>query len=183
LAMELIEKRGALSEAERRRVSQVRSTALRMIDGVRDIVWYVNPEHDTLESLVRRMKSAAGTLLAGREVEIETELSETPPVVDMAFRRHLFLLFKELLHNIAKHSQARRVWIRLREAGGQLALRVADDGVGFDPDVTAPGEGLGNLKRRAHRLGGRLEISSRIGGGTEIDFETRIGRLRQSAAF
>ena len=76
-----------------------------------------------------------------------------------------------------------RVTIRLSEARGQLALRVVDDGVGFDPDAAAPGEGLGSLKHRAAQLGGQLEITSRIGAGTAVDFQTRIGRLRQSAVF
>jgi len=172
--MDLLERKDALDAADRRRIAQVRETALDMVDGVRDIVWYVNPEHDSLEALARRMKRVSSTLLPGREVEMAIELPDVPVAIDMAFRRNVFLVFKELLHNVARHSRAGRIRVRVRGIGDRLALQVQDDGVGFDPALASAGDGLASLRRRASQVGGTLEIQSAAGAGTRVSFEAPL---------
>jgi len=56
------------------------------------------------------------------------------------------------------------------EGGQQLTLRVRDDGCGFDPQVASTnGFGLTSMRERAEALGGRFEVRSRTGGGTEVE--------------
>lgn len=87
----------------------------------------------------------------------------------MATQRDLFLIFKEALHNISRHSGATRVEIAFRRTGGGLELRVADDGRGFDPaKAMGRGDGLANLQRRAVACRGRLTFDSAPGRGTVI---------------
>ena len=76
----------------------------------------------------------------------------------------LFRIIQEALHNAVKHAQPSRVDIRLDEpddAAGTLVVEVADDGVGFDPDVTRPGHlGLESMRERTQRVGGRFTLRS-----------------------
>lgn len=76
-------------------------------------------------------------------------------------------VLEEALTNVVKHSRARNVWITLEFPGdGQLLLRIADDGQGFDADAASDeGHGIGmrSMHERMRSLGGRLQVRSRPG--------------------
>jgi len=68
--------------------------------------------------------------------------------------------------------------VNLARDDGQLALRVTDDGVGFqpdDPELRSRRLGLTSMEERAARLGGRLSIHSAPGDGTDIKLEVAVG--------
>jgi signal transduction histidine kinase len=88
----------------------------------------------------------------------------------MDVRRHVFLGYKEILHNVARHARATDVTIRVDEDRSHLHLTVSDNGVGFDANAPSPGHGLKHLQERAARIGGTLTITSRPGAGTTILF-------------
>src|SRR5207237_10676371 len=83
-------------------------------------------------------------------------------------RRHLLLLFKEALTNVARHSHANRVTIDVRLTSGYLELDIEDDGDGFSQTEMHTGNGLRSLALRAKELKGSLEIDSRPSGGTTV---------------
>jgi signal transduction histidine kinase len=101
---------------------------------------------------------------AGREVPLET-------------CREVERVAAEALHNAARHAQAGRVELELALAGGWLEVRVADDGIGFDPDAP-PGEGLGleAMALRAARVGGRLDVRAAPGAGVAIVLRVPLRR-------
>ena len=78
--------------------------------------------------------------------------------------------YKEILHNVAKHSQATQIQIKLKENEEGFHLEVVDDGIGFDEKNIYPlhGDGITNLKRHAKEIGSVLKISSKPGKGTNI---------------
>ena len=81
----------------------------------------------------------------------------------------LFRVVQESLTNAARHARATWVHIRLGVRQGQLDLRVADNGCGFDPEADHAGHyGLLGMRERALRVGARLELNSRPGAGTEV---------------
>jgi len=82
----------------------------------------------------------------------------------------LFHICQEALANVAKHSHASCVDIRLWTAGDRVLLEVADDGRGFDPRKmkTALGHGLSNMRTRARKVGGDIEITSAPDDGTSV---------------
>ena len=106
-------------------------------------------------------KASAGTGTAARSAWKKT---------DEAARVFVFEAARELLHNVAKHAQARHVRLHVRHLGETLRLYVADDGIGFDPKTFGNCEGFGlfNLRERARALGGRLRLRSERGVGTRI---------------
>jgi signal transduction histidine kinase len=174
LVADLLRRREGMPEADRLQLAEVRDTALRKVDALRDIVWTINPEHDTLEATVRRMRQVAATLLAGLEVTFEVDVPDAGQAVAMTFRRDVLLIFKEALHNVARHAGAAHVAIRLRQRDGRLDLSVEDDGRGFDPQAAADGHGLRNMRVRAERAGATLDVRSRPGGGTRIGVGLRV---------
>jgi len=85
----------------------------------------------------------------------------------------LFRIAQEAMHNVARHSGATHVWLRLARGEGGLIMEVQDNGRGFDPAaVTAEGAGRGlglaGMRERASLIGGQLEIDSQPGRGTTI---------------
>ena len=84
-------------------------------------------------------------------------------------RHQLLRLTKEVLHNVVKRARATEVGFQLRCDPAGLCWSIADNGVGFDPVVSADvGNGLASMRRRAAALGGRLSVDSRPGQGTRI---------------
>jgi signal transduction histidine kinase len=90
------------------------------------------------------------------------EVSAAPAVATATFR-----IVQEALTNVARHAEAARVQVTLRQEGGAVRLVVADDGKGFDPDGLKPGRfGLLGMTERAQALGGVVRVTSRPGSGT-----------------
>jgi signal transduction histidine kinase len=86
----------------------------------------------------------------------------------------LFRLVRELLTNVAKHAQARQAWISLTREGDYLRIHLKDDGIGFNVTQRPPlspsatGFGLFSVRERLSHLGGRMEVRSVKGQGTEV---------------
>ncbi|WP_448336721.1 GAF domain-containing protein [Chloroflexus aurantiacus] len=85
----------------------------------------------------------------------------------------LFRIVQEALNNIVKHAAARNVQIMLEFNADQVAIRVIDDGKGFDPAARPSGEGrhlgLLSMRERAAELGGSFNVHSRPGAGAEVE--------------
>ena len=147
--------------------------AREMVSALDEIVWAMNPRHDSLGSLVSYFSLYADRFLglAG----IAWKLDGPPETSDCALssrhRHQLFLAFKEALTNVVRHSGATEARVSIRVEGGQLRLSVADNGCGLPSRLrTEEMDGMVNMKARLEKLGGRFEISPRPGGGTVAGF-------------
>jgi len=86
----------------------------------------------------------------------------------------IFRVLQEALNNVAKHSRAHLVRVRLHKKGGRIELSIQDDGVGFschakNPNVTSRrGFGLASMKERTRLSGGSLSVKAKKGSGTTI---------------
>ena len=80
----------------------------------------------------------------------------------------LYRVCQEGLNNVARHSKAGEAKVLLEASDDGLTLVVSDSGVGFDPQATTGSKGLLGMRERARLAGGRLEVRSRRGAGTEI---------------
>jgi signal transduction histidine kinase len=140
-----------------------------------EIVWAVNPVHDTLESLSNYLKNYAvhyldGTGLQG-EFDVPTDIA--PRNVDPAMKRNIFLVLKESLNNTVKYAGASKVRVAFETDGQTFKLCIHDNGVGFNPEAVQPGDssgnGLVNLKARMESLGCRYHIQSAPGQGCTVE--------------
>jgi two-component system sensor histidine kinase UhpB len=84
----------------------------------------------------------------------------------------LYRFVQEALTNIAVHAGARRAYVRLSVNGDAIRLRVADDGIGMEPEIlddpVRAGLGIVGMRERLALLSGRLEVTSMPGRGTEL---------------
>jgi signal transduction histidine kinase len=150
-------------------LGEVESIARESSLAMRDIVWLLERQQDSIGDLVHRMRETAGRLLREFEYTIECESSKSAAKLSLDAKRHLFLFYKEAIHNILKHSKATRVSIRLWDEGEKLALEVVDNGQGLPrviengKEITKP---VRKLDERARVLEGELSVSSAPGKGT-----------------
>lgn len=163
-------------------ISSIARITRESVAAMGDIVWAVNPKKDSLRELIRHMREFAGEIFANREIEFDIQ----EPTSDLALklgadvRRTVFLIFKEAVNNIVRHSDCRRVDIDLHLEGTLLVLQVRDDGKGFDTLQENEGNGLLSMQRRAAAAGGAVEIVSRQPSGTSITLRLPLKQSRLS---
>jgi len=148
-----------------------------------EIVWAVNPQHDTFESLVNYLHKFAQDFMEAAGLRCRLDIPMQLPAWPMSVeaRHNLFLAFKEALNNVIKHAQATEVCISLSTVAAGFTLVIEDNGRGFvstNERVEAGsqlsrvdhGDGLKNIKHRLEEAGGRCEIASMMGKGTRVTF-------------
>jgi signal transduction histidine kinase/ligand-binding sensor domain-containing protein len=170
----------ALAEPARSHLTRIGTSARAMVGDLRDIVWAIDPGSDRLDDLITRMRDLVPTLLPGLRVRFHAPERGLGHPLGMTVRRDFYLMFKEILNNIARHAQASEVEIDLVFAGGDLALTVTDNGIGFSPEETRPNTGWRSLRDRAARLGASYIVESAPGRGTTVRVRLAPTRTRHS---
>lgn len=89
-------------------------------------------------------------------------------------RRDLYLIFKESVNNLARHSGARQAVIAIQCENSELKMLVSDNGRGFDATLPSLNNGLKSIYERAGRHHWKIRILSSPGGGTEIHLQAKI---------
>ena len=160
-------------------LNQIYDMARELTRAMDEIVWAVNPKHDTLDSLVSYLEQFAQDFLAMAGVRCRLDMPLELPDwrLTTEVRHNLFLAFKEALNNVAKHAAASEVHVCLALKPGAFELSVEDNGRGLEPGATrnktdrfASGNGLKNMVRRLAAIGGRCDIRSQPGQGTKVLF-------------
>ena len=151
-------------------ISLINRVSQEALDSMSDIVWAINPQQDHLSDLVRRMRRVASENLPAGGIEFAFNASTAGHDLKLGadIRRQVFLMFKEAVNNVVRHSNCTRAEIDLNLDGRWLALVVADNGEGFDPGEVNEGNGLVSLRRRARALGGEAMITSNQDKGTTV---------------
>jgi PAS domain S-box-containing protein len=103
-------------------------------------------------------------------IPIDCQCDEIQKKLDGIMALSFLRVVQEALHNVAKHSRAKNITVRLNGSGGELRLDIRDDGVGFDLEAArlAAGLGLISMRERIHLIGGEFDIVSSPGSGTRI---------------
>jgi signal transduction histidine kinase len=140
-----------------------------IMEGAKPVDWGETGLGQVLTWLANNFQHANPKLHAVLETERYDE--SDPPAVKEA----LYLITRAALSNVQEHAQAKRVEIQLHSSGASGALRIADDGRGFDPAASLKAGaadrrhlGLSNMSLRAAEIGAGFEVSSQTGRGTAI---------------
>ena len=164
-------------------LNQIYKTAHELTRAMDEIVWAVNPRHDTLEGLTSYLEKFAQDLLAAAAIRCRLDMPLELPSWRLTadVRHNLFLAFKEALHNVVKHSTASETSIRLTP-GQALSNWSSKTMAGvLPPDINrerppdnlsrlSTGNGLENMARRLAEIHGRCQIQSVPGQGTKVVF-------------
>jgi signal transduction histidine kinase len=119
--------------------------------------------------LVAAVQSVCNDVAAQSGLIVEFQHDRVPARIHPDVTLCLFRIVQEGIRNVIKHSHARRVWVYLGRSDPDLALQIADSGVGFDLSKhERSGLGLVSMRERVHFLGGQLAIHSVPGSGTRI---------------
>jgi|GEM_PF-2243037 signal transduction histidine kinase len=152
-------------------IQNIKQTALTNIERLREFLWAVDIEEDTVNDLISYLKSYSTRVLEPLNIDIEFNQlhnSENPHLAPI-IRFNLISIYREAVTNIIKHSGAEKVEVEVFVDESGLKMKITDNGCGFDPKVNLTGHyGLKNMKKRAEEMGGMLNILSTKGKGTEI---------------
>ena len=115
---------------------------------------------------------------AGVPVEVRLDPAILPAGLLGADREiDAYRIVQEAIANAARHSRAAHIWIDGQVLEGEIRIEVGDDGLGFEPSAPPRGLGLDGMRERAAILDGRLEVTSKPGGGTKIELYVPLPAL------
>jgi signal transduction histidine kinase len=168
---------GASDEKRLQYLELVREKARETVTVLDEIVWAMNPRHDSLASLVSYLSIYADRFLGLANIawRLDNSAGATNPMVDSRCRHQLFLAFKEALTNVVRHAAASEVLLSIHAENGELRLNVSDNGHGFS--AAAPSDamdGIANMRTRIEKLGGRFDIASDPSHGTTVRFSVPL---------
>ncbi|MGG9960408.1 ligand-binding sensor domain-containing protein [Ferruginibacter sp. SUN106] len=146
-----------------------------LVDKMNDIIWLLNSGDETLENVLYYIRSQCSEMLDHANISFEYSLPGIFPgkMISSEEKRNLYLVVKEAVHNVIKHSLATKVNLYV-QIDKQLKIIVADNGKGFNAEENKfKGNGLGNYKKRMDMLNGNLDIQSSA-SGTIISFEVPL---------
>ena len=156
-------------------IDNIIETSSSSVQNLRDSVWAINPKNDTMEKLFARMCSFAIELLNAKDIEVaffptleEAERLLEKTKVNMEQRRAIYLIFKEIIHNILKHSEATKVQISINTEQFGLGMSIIDNGKGFDSKSEFEGNGMQSLRSRAKAALIDFDLGSTEGKGTTV---------------
>jgi signal transduction histidine kinase len=158
-------------EARSRYLGQLTNVARTLVTALDEIVWAVNPDYDTVPSLVSYFSLYAESFLSLAGIKCRLQVMDSVPErpLDSRLRHGLLCAFKEALNNVVRHANATEVQTVFELAGGVLVVSVADNGQGFAGVTESPSkDGLRGLKERLKSLGGECEIVSEPDHGTKV---------------
>jgi ligand-binding sensor domain-containing protein/two-component sensor histidine kinase len=135
------------------------------VSTMKDVIWSIDARNDTMAGMINHMHDHIHTMLAPANIEsgfTQKGLTDNEKLHG-DFRQNVYLVFKEAINNIVKHSGATQVLISLEKENGIFIMKINDDGKGIDPDHHSSGQGLSNMHMRAKRLRGTIDIRSENG--------------------
>lgn len=155
-----------------------------LVDVMREVVWSINPQCDSLESFCAYACQYVEKFARPAGLQCRFDVPEAPMSIALSaeVRHHLLLVIKEALTNTARHASASEVRLEIRADNKNITVIIIDNGVGCvkpcepaqegaggpgrDPGQT--GNGLKNMRQRVEMLGGEFEFKSGKGLGTSV---------------
>jgi PAS domain S-box-containing protein len=135
---------------------------------MRALIFELRPESLESEGLVAAIGKHVAATQARYGIEVGSDMCDEPDA-PLDVKEAVYRIAQEALHNVVKHARATHVDVRLSCTPSEIAIEIADNGAGFDPDGAFPGHmGLRSMRERAARAGGALDIASAPGSGTTI---------------
>lgn len=152
-------------------LTQIGQSAQNAGDSINEIIWSINPQNDSIERIVLRMKELAAEMLEPGDIAYQLDFDSQLIQLDipMQDRRHLFMIYKEALNNIIKYAHCKKVLLSMLIKDQTLLMKIEDDGNGFDAADHKPGNGLVNMRQRAAEMKAEIMITTSPGKGCSIE--------------
>jgi len=144
------------------------------LQSISDIIWMTSPRNDSLQSLISKTSNYILEILTDNHISFNSaiEIPDNPIILQEKIRNDAFLILKEALHNVIKHSQAKEVSFLAEVKDSLCTLRLTDNGIGImdlnHVILNSHGNGLPNMQRRAQESGMKIHLFSKPSEGTTI---------------
>ena len=154
-------------------VSRISELSDKVSDGIREIVWSVNPAYDRLSSFTEQLRKMAADVLGANNISFHFKEKIKDPEKELSpqQRKNLLMICKETLNNSRKYSGTERMDISIKQNNQMLTIKIKDYGCGFDKEKIKMGNGLSNIERRAAEISAQLELNSQLGKGTFLSLK------------
>jgi signal transduction histidine kinase len=144
-----------------------------IIEKLSDMVWIFNPQNDSIEKLLLRLKSFSIPIAMSKNIQIHFETGKESEITNLSIgqRKAIYLISKEALNNSFKYSGCSNIYYALSTHGSKWRLRIRDDGKGFSISSPVEGNGIRNMGARAEEVKAVIKIEAEPGKGTTIELE------------
>jgi two-component system NarL family sensor kinase len=149
---------------------KIRHLSGSLLQKMNEVVWTMEHEHDTLESLIAYIRVNVAQTLENAGMAYHFQGNEDIPVLSVSqqFRRNIYLVVKEAIHNVIRHAEATTVTITVL-CIAQLEITIRDNGKGFDPASERRfGNGMKNMRQRMDQVRGTFVITSDNGASLHL---------------
>ncbi len=152
-------------------LEKVIDTSNSLYGSMKDLLWALNPEKDSLDDLFLELKKVGNELFEDSNInfssnQLPRELKKEQ--LPIQIKRHVLLIFKEVMNNTLKHANCSAAHLDIRLKGNTLFICFKDNGKGFDFEPKDAGAGLVNIQNRARKIAGNLTIISNP-KGTQVN--------------
>jgi signal transduction histidine kinase/sugar lactone lactonase YvrE len=153
-----------VSEPYQPKLREMSSTSREAMDIMRDTVWAIDPRKDKYENLLDRMLHFAETIFRKKDISyiFDVKTIDGTSAIKPDVRKNVYLIFKEAMMNVSKHSNGDEVHILFQKNIDQYSLSIKDNGTSLST-IKTDGQGLQNMKARAAQINGELSISKEEG--------------------
>ncbi len=163
-------------------VEKIVNNSSTLISNMSEIIWAMNTDNDSLQGLIEYATRYGQGYTKNFDLDfiVENKMEDKERLIKSKFRRNVFLVVKECLHNIAKHAGAKTVRMVFSNGeGDRLNIMISDDGIGIDENIVSSGNGLRNMKMRIEDVGGNFEIRNNNGTHARISVPLPVMALEQ----
>ena len=150
----------------------ISETSREAMTSLRDTVWAVDIRKDTYENLINKMLEFAEDHLSYKNISFTSDIKILKPdgYIHPELRQNVYLIFKEAITNILKHSSGDSVHLKIRQNDKKFKMSIKDNGKSLETSPNA-GSGLKNMKMRADKIGGELTIKTE--GGYKVGLKVK----------
>jgi signal transduction histidine kinase len=151
-------------------LDKITSNSKESVQLMQDTIWAIQAKNDDFQKFIDKMRGFATEVLAAKNVSLtfDNQLINPKFQLSMEERKNAYLIFKEAVNNIIKHSAATKAMVKIWSDDNQILIQIEDNGVGFDTNMIFEGNGLQNFETRAEDSEMQVKIESKIGEGTVI---------------
>jgi len=166
-------------------LKKIQSNVTELSAGMRDFLWVLDPQQDSLFETISRLKDYGDSSLSDIGVRFTLNgmnANYREIALPMNTRRDILQIFKEAINNCVKYAEASRVVLTVRVVEDQIVISLSDDGKGFDPsgEVMRNKYGLSIMRERAKKIDAELLITSQKNKGTTISLKCNIPHMGNS---
>ncbi|MEM6376959.1 MAG: histidine kinase [Bacteroidota bacterium] len=148
-------------DTDKTRLSKIAASSRSAMSRMRDAVWAMDAQKDNWQSLMDRMQEFAAETLSLKDIRfnLKTAGIQADQSLSGDLRQNLYLIFKEAITNVIKHTEASQVNVTLNNEGNTFEMNIQNDGLLGKKEYTTTGLGLESMKKRAKKIDGQLTIS------------------------